>query len=286
MPLAAISWLAGLAVLLVAYSIVTLESLGSEATLDFFGRWVYDAVVLGAAAAVLLRGIRMEAERAAWLSIGIGLALWALGQTYYSVVLYYAYPAPFPSPADVLFLAFYPAAFLGIVLLLRGRSNRDSFAWMDSLIGALAVAAIAGAYVVWTYVVAPEREQIKTLQVETDSLQRIVDAAKADLAQGTVEDLRRAVATYSASLELARRLVPERNEVPALIDDISTRSKIREITLGTMQPLTPEAGSPFDTHRFRLEVFGHFDQIGEFLSAEVHSGECAEDDSETRKTPL
>jgi type IV pilus assembly protein PilO len=130
----------------------------------------------------------------------------------------------------------------------------------------LAVAAIAGAYVVWTYVVAPEREQVRTLQVETDSLQRIVDAAKADLAQGTVEDLRRAVADYSASLELARRLVPERNEVPALIDDISTRSKIREITLGTIQPLPAEAGSPFDTHRFRLEVFGHYDQIGEFLS--------------------
>ncbi|HXV91211.1 MAG TPA: type 4a pilus biogenesis protein PilO [Gemmatimonadales bacterium] len=130
----------------------------------------------------------------------------------------------------------------------------------------LAVAAIAGAYVVWTYVVAPEREQVRTLQVETDSLQRIVDAAKADLAQGTVEDLRRAVADYSASLELARRLVPERNEVPALIDDISTRSKIREITLGTIQPLAAEAGSPFDTHRFRLEVFGHYDQIGEFLS--------------------
>jgi type IV pilus assembly protein PilO len=130
----------------------------------------------------------------------------------------------------------------------------------------LAVAAIAGAYVVWTYVVQPERARIATLQAETDSLQGIVDAAKADLAQGTVEDLRRAVADYSASLELARRLVPERNEVPTLIDDISTRSKIREITLGTIQPLAPEAGSPFDTHRFRLEVFGHYDQVGEFLS--------------------
>jgi type IV pilus assembly protein PilO len=130
----------------------------------------------------------------------------------------------------------------------------------------LAVAALAGVYVVWTYVVAPERAQIATLQAETDSLQRIVDAAKADLAQGTVEDLRRNVAQYAANLELARRLVPERNEVPALIDDISTRSKIREITLGTIQPLPPEAGSPFETHRFRLEVFGHYDQVGEFLS--------------------
>ena len=130
----------------------------------------------------------------------------------------------------------------------------------------LAVLALAGVYAVWTYVVSPDRAKVTAVQTETDSLQRIVDAAKADLAQGTVEDLRRNVAAYAASLELARRLVPERNEVPALIDDISTRSKIREVTLGTMQPLAPEPGSPFDTHRMRLEVFGHYDQIGEFLS--------------------
>jgi Tfp pilus assembly protein PilO len=130
----------------------------------------------------------------------------------------------------------------------------------------LAVLALAGVYAVWTYVVSPDRAKVTAVQTETDSLQRIVDAAKADLAQGTVEDLRRNVAAYAASLELARRLVPERNEVPALIDDISTRSKIREVTLGTMQPLAPEPGSPFDTHRMRLEVFGHYDGIGEFLS--------------------
>lgn len=147
MPLAAVAWLAALAVLLAAYSVVTLGSLGSETVKDLFGRWVYDAVVLGAAAAVLLRGIRLRAERAAWISLGVGLLLWALGQTYYSVALYYASPAPFPSPSDVLFLAFYPAAFVGLVLLLRGRSNRDSFAWMDSLIGALAVVAVVAALI-------------------------------------------------------------------------------------------------------------------------------------------
>ncbi|MGE5281522.1 MAG: HD domain-containing phosphohydrolase [Chloroflexota bacterium] len=146
-PLAALAWLAVLLALLTGYSAMTLKPFGSEALQDFSGRWVYDAIVLGAAAAVLLRGIRMTAERAAWLSLGAGLLLWALGQTYYSIVLYYAYPAPFPSPADVLFLAFYPAVFLGLVFLMRSRSNRDSFAWIDSLIGALAVAAVAAALV-------------------------------------------------------------------------------------------------------------------------------------------
>jgi Tfp pilus assembly protein PilO len=60
--------------------------------------------------------------------------------------------------------------------------------------------------------------------------------------------------------------VPEKNEVPTLIDDVSNRAKIRGITIGRIQPLGVEAGQPFDTHRYRLEVYGHFDQVGEFLS--------------------
>ena len=86
------------------------------------------------------------------------------------------------------------------------------------------------------------------------------------MAHGTLEDLRQRVEQYSGSLELMRRLVPERNEVPTLIDDISTKAKVRDITLGKIQPLTPEPGSPFDTYRYRLEVYGHYDQIGEYLA--------------------
>jgi len=130
----------------------------------------------------------------------------------------------------------------------------------------LVLVAAAGGYFFWTKVQAPQSAQLTAAHSEADSLQKIVDAAKADLASGTVEDLRRKVEEYSGSLELMKRLVPDRNEVPTLIDDISTKAKVRGITLGKIQPLTPEIGSPFDTYRYRLEVYGHYDQIGEYLA--------------------
>jgi len=144
----AFAWLGFLSLLLAAYAAVILGSLGGEAVQDAFGRWVYDAVVLGAALAVVGRSIAAPAERRAWLALGAGLLLWGLGQAYYSAVLYYASPAPFPSPSDALFLAFYPASFVGIVLLLRTRvAHLDPLAWVDGLIGALAVAAVAAALI-------------------------------------------------------------------------------------------------------------------------------------------
>jgi diguanylate cyclase (GGDEF)-like protein len=137
-----------LAGLLAFYGVVILWTLGSSSLQDAVGRWVYDAVVLGAALIVLARAAFLEAERKAWLALGVGLLLWALGQTYYSVVLYYASPAPFPSPADALFLAFYPASYMALVFLLRSRvAHLDPLSWVDGLIGALAVAGVAAALI-------------------------------------------------------------------------------------------------------------------------------------------
>ncbi|HEU5061992.1 MAG TPA: HD domain-containing phosphohydrolase [Solirubrobacterales bacterium] len=134
--------------LLALYAAVTLWALGGESLQDAVGRWVYDAVLLGTALIVLWRASALETERRAWLALGAGMLLWALGQTYYSVVLYYASPAPFPSPADALFLAFYPVSFLALVLLLRARvAQLEPLAWVDGLIGALAVAGVAAALI-------------------------------------------------------------------------------------------------------------------------------------------
>jgi type IV pilus assembly protein PilO len=103
-----------------------------------------------------------------------------------------------------------------------------------------------------------------------DTLSRLADAtdsATRELARGTVEDLRRRLDTYRGSLALLRRLVPERNEVPNLLDDISSRGKIRGVTLAQVVPLPLEAGpTPFNTYRYNMSVIGRYDQIGQFLA--------------------
>ena len=104
------------------------------------------------------------------------------------------------------------------------------------------------------------RDTIVTLETATDS-------AKKELARGTIADVRKRLESYRGSLSLLRRLVPERNEVPNLLDDISTRSKIRGVTLSQVVPQPVEAGpAPFDTYKYNMSVMGHYDAIGQFLA--------------------
>ncbi|HSR91754.1 MAG TPA: type 4a pilus biogenesis protein PilO [Gemmatimonadales bacterium] len=100
-----------------------------------------------------------------------------------------------------------------------------------------------------------------------DSLLAMTDSAKKILAQGSVDDLRRRLEGYRSSLELMRRLVPDRNEVANLMDEISTRAKIRGVQVAQFMPMAPEPGpAPFETYRYQYSVVGRYDQLGEFLS--------------------
>src|SRR2546425_173943 len=121
-------------------------------------------------------------------------------------------------------------------------------------------------YAFWNYWAKPTGEEIDAIQTEVGQMEAVIAQAKADLASGTVEDLRRKVEEYTALRGVMRRLVPEKNEVPALIDDISPKAKVRGGPTGRIEPQPVEAGPPFDTYRYRLEIIGHYDQLGEFLS--------------------
>ena len=109
---------------------------------SFFEDWLYNALLAGAATLCIARGILVPGERAAWLVLGAGLASWSAG-----VIDLTIHPdqqdGGFPSRADILSLAFYPAAYLALMLLLRARVRHLRITlFLDGLVGALALAAI------------------------------------------------------------------------------------------------------------------------------------------------
>ncbi len=140
---------------------------------------------------------------------------------------------------------------------------------------ALVLAGIVG-YIAYTGAViemvglnglATRQAQVAAIKDTIVSLEAATDSAKKELARGTVADVRKRLESYRGSLTLLRRLVPERNEVPNLLDDISTRGKIRGVTLSQVVPLPVEAGpTPFDTYKYNMSVIGKYDQIGQFLA--------------------
>jgi len=131
------------------------------------------------------------------------------------------------------------------------------------LVIVLAIAAAAG---FWYYIRAPLVEEQQRLTAEADSLRRQIDSARADLREGTVEQLRQRVAVFERSLALMRLLVPTDNEVANLIDQVSTQAQLRGVTITDINPLSSEIEVPFEVYRYRFTVRATYDELGEFLA--------------------
>jgi two-component system, cell cycle response regulator len=142
-----------LSALLVAYAVIAgfgLNHDGLGAAVDIP---LYHLLEFGAAAFCLARAAFLRENRAAWLAVGLGISAFAAGDLYYTFFLSDDETVPYPSVADAGYIALYPLVYLGLGLLLRGRTlqaNR-SF-WLDGTIAGLAVGAIGAALLFGTIV--------------------------------------------------------------------------------------------------------------------------------------
>jgi diguanylate cyclase (GGDEF)-like protein len=126
---------------------------------------VYDAVVVCAGFGCLLRASRGGPERPAWIAIAASIFAWAAGEIWWTLYIEGNPDAPYPSPADIGYLAFYPLAVLGLYLLVRARARElDRRLWMDGAIAALGTGAV-GAALLFEFVA--DRASGSTVEVAT-----------------------------------------------------------------------------------------------------------------------
>jgi diguanylate cyclase (GGDEF)-like protein len=111
---------------------------------DFFNRYWYNALILLAALAGVVRAVTARSERAAWVAFAAGMVSWAVAEILFDFV--YAGDPPFPSVADAFYLAFYPACYVGMCLLVRHRVSEFSrMVWFDGAMAAIGAAALGSA---------------------------------------------------------------------------------------------------------------------------------------------
>jgi type IV pilus assembly protein PilO len=118
----------------------------------------------------------------------------------------------------------------------------------------------------WYFLYRPKAVELDAQQIHVDSLDKKNQQARADIAQGSLQKLRAQAAEYEQSLRVMRQLVPRSNEVPALLEDISTAARRVGLDLATVEPMPVLPGEQFDTYRYKLAVIGGYHPVGQFLS--------------------
>ncbi|HEU4707272.1 MAG TPA: GGDEF domain-containing protein [Solirubrobacterales bacterium] len=145
---------------------------------------IYDSVIVAAGLACLLRARESRGERAAWLAFAAAVLSWAAAEIYWTLYIEGNASAPYPSPADVGYLAFYPLAVTGLYLLVRARAHAlDQRLWMDGAIAALGSGAL-GAALIFEFVA--DRTSGSALEVATTLAYPLGDVILLALAIGVV----------------------------------------------------------------------------------------------------
>jgi diguanylate cyclase (GGDEF)-like protein len=109
--------------------------------------WGVDLFELVAGALCVASGLRRRTARAVPLIIGASLLTWTLGDVALTIESLGGATVGSPSTADAFYLAYFPLAWLGIALFIRGATRRmTSVNWLDGAVAGLGAATVCAAF--------------------------------------------------------------------------------------------------------------------------------------------
>ncbi len=124
--------------------------------------------------------------------------------------------------------------------------------------------ALVGVY--YQYVWTPKGSTLTTLRERVDTLESRNTRARREMASGSMDALREQAVAAKRDLDVMRQLVPTSNEVPALLEQVSTAARRAGLDLAGVEPQPVIEGEQFDTHKFKVSVMASYHQLGEFLA--------------------
>jgi type IV pilus assembly protein PilO len=135
----------------------------------------------------------------------------------------------------------------------------------DQMMLGICIVALALVYVYYEYVYSTKAAELTTREERIVKLTEANNIIDREVKSGRAEKLKAEADSLGRMLSLMRLLVPESNEVPALLNQISNAARQASLEIGPIQPLGITPGEVFDTHKYRLGVTGPYHKIGLFL---------------------
>src|SRR5258708_32627082 len=126
---------------------------------------------------------------------------------------------------------------------------------------------VVGAGLYWYLVWSDAQVAINVIAVHADSLEGSNARIKKELAGGAEGKLRADADRYTNELAGLRRLGPTSNEVPAMVDAISTAARQGGLDVAEVAPDGVLPGEYFDMVKYRFGVIGPYHKVAELLTS-------------------
>jgi type IV pilus assembly protein PilO len=136
----------------------------------------------------------------------------------------------------------------------------------DQIMVFVVIVAVAALGVFYQYVWSPKQEVLAALEARVEALTELNEKIEREVKRGNLAKLKAEAERYRRDLAVLRQLVPTRNEVPALLEQVSTAARRVGLDLSDVQPEDVVSGIHFDVHRYRIGVNGDYHAIARFLT--------------------
>lgn len=130
-------------------------------------------------------------------------------------------------------------------------------------IGILAAAAF---YFFWSWWYTPHRTEVEEMSARLEQLDSENRRAQILATRGGTE-LEELLARYERHVAKLEALIPQSEEVPALLNDVSRVARETGVENASLRPEADETGEFYTKQSYAMEVYGEYHDVGRFLAS-------------------
>ena len=130
----------------------------------------------------------------------------------------------------------------------------------------LGILAAAAFYFFWTYWYTPARTEVDEMSARLEQLEAENRRAQIIATRGGTE-LRERLEDYERHVHQLEALIPQQEEVSALLNDVTTVARQTGVELAVLRPETDEVGPHYTKKSYELDLIGDYHDLGRYLAS-------------------